>query len=260
SFAAVISYMNAKGVPIPLKEENEFRLDPDDIEAKITPQTRLIIVNSPMNPTGSMMTKEELARVAELAEEHEIYVLGDEIYSKMTYDRDFFSVSMRDQAKNHSVIIDGFSKAYSMTGWRLGYMIGPENLIDRSGLLLALTVSCVSSFSQKAGVAALKEPQTELNRMMAIFRKRRDRIVMGLNEVPGFNCKTPEGAFYAFPNIQQTGMTSRELANQLLMEIAIACIPGTLFGPNGEGYLRFSYATSIKVIDKAIERMKAMFS
>lgn len=260
TFAAVISYMQAKGVPIPVKEENKFRLDPKDIEAKINPQTRAIIINSPMNPTGSMMTKEELSRIAELAEEHDIYILGDEIYSKMIYDQEFFSVSMRDKAKIRSVILDGFSKAYSMTGWRLGYMVGPEALIERSSLLIASTVSCVSSFSQKAGVAALKGSQDDLNQMMKIFRQRRDRIVSGLNQIPGFSCQTPEGAFYVFPNIQQTGMTSKQLANHLLTETGIACIPGSLFGPTGEGYLRFSYATSMKVIEKAIERMKEIFS
>ncbi len=259
TYSAVINYLNAKKVAIPLQEANEFRLNPEDIENNISEKTRVLIINSPMNPTGSMMTKKELSRVAELSEQHNLYVLTDEIYSKMTYDREFFSPSVYDEAKERTIILDGFSKAYSMTGWRLGYIIGPEPLIDKMSLLISTTVSCVCSFNQKAGVAALKGPQDDLKSNMRAFRNRRNRIIKGLNEIPNFSCFTPQGAFYAFPNIIKTGMSSNELADHLLYNAGVACLPGTIFGNHGEGYLRFSYATSVEVIDEAIENIKNSF-
>ena len=260
TYGAVLNYLGCKQKPIRLKEENEFRLDPEDIEANLTKNTKLVIINSPMNPTGSVMTPEEIDEVAELSEKHNFYLLTDEIYSKMTYDQVFHTPSARDKAKERTVILDGFSKAYNMTGWRLGYAIGPEKIIDRMGLLISTTVSCVSSFVQKGGVAAINGPQTELKRNMEAFRKRRDAIVKGLNEVPGFSCLTPQGAFYAFPNITRTGKTSKELADFLLTEAGVACLPGTIFGKHGEGYLRFSYATSVETINKAIDQIKEALS
>jgi aspartate/methionine/tyrosine aminotransferase len=259
TYSAVINYLNARKVAIPLQETNEFQLNPDDIENNISVNAKVIIINSPMNPTGSVMTKKELSRVAELAEQHNLYILTDEIYSKMTYDRDFFSPSVYDEAKERTIILDGFSKAYSMTGWRLGYIIGPETLIDKMSLLISTTVSCVCSFSQKAGVAALKGPQDDLRSNMKAFRKRRDAIIKGLNEIPNFSCFTPQGAFYAFSNIKKTGMSSKELADHLLYNAGVACLPGTIFGNYGEGYLRFSYATSVEVINEAIENIRNSF-
>jgi len=202
------------------------------------------------------MTHDEVKRVAELAKEHDIFLLTDEIYSKMTYDQSFYSPSEYDESKERTVILDGFSKAYCMTGWRLGYAIGPEEIIDRMGLLIATTVSCVASFSQKAGVAALTGSQEDLRNNMKAFRERRDAIVRGLNTIPGFSCLTPQGAFYVFPNIKKIGMSSKELADFLLEEAGVACLPGTIFGKNGEGYLRFSYATDVKTIESAIKRIK----
>ena len=261
TYRAVVHYLNAGNVSLPLKEENEFRLNPSDVEANISSKTRVIVLNSPQNPTGSVMKKEEILQIAELAEENKIYILSDEIYSKMTYDEKFYSCSKRDECKERTVIIDGFSKAYSMTGWRLGYVIGPERIIDRMCLLISMTVSCVNAFIQKAGVAALKmkEPQEELKKNMKAFRKRRDAIVEGLNEIPGFFCLKPQGAFYVFPNIKGTGKTSKELADKLLEENGVACLPGTIFGDAGEGYLRFSYATSVDIINEAIENIKESF-
>jgi aspartate/methionine/tyrosine aminotransferase len=259
TYSAVINYLNARKVAIPLQETNEFQLNPDDIENNISVNAKVIIINSPMNPTGSVMTKKELSRVAELAEQHNLYILTDEIYSKMTYDRDFFSPSVYDEAKERTIILDGFSKAYSMTGWRLGYIIGPETLIEKMSLLISTTVSCVCSFSQKAGVAALKGPQDDLRSNMKAFRKRRDAIIKGLNEIPNFSCFTPQGAFYAFSNIKKTGMSSKELADHLLYNAGVACLPGTIFGNYGEGYLRFSYATSVEVINEAIENIRNSF-
>jgi aspartate/methionine/tyrosine aminotransferase len=256
TYGAVLNYLGCKQKPIPLKEENKFRLDPADIEENITDKTKLILINSPMNPTGSVMKKGEIEYVAELAEKHNLTVLTDEIYSKMVYDQTFHSPAYLDAAKKRTIILDGFAKAYSMTGWRLGYAVGPENVIDRMGLLISTTVSCVSSFTQKAGVEALVGPQTDLHNNMIAFRKRRDAIVKGLNEIPGFSCLTPQGAFYAFPNIIGTGMRSKQIADYLLTEAGVACLPGTIFGQNGEGYLRFSYATDVQTINKAIDLIK----
>ncbi|UCG04035.1 MAG: pyridoxal phosphate-dependent aminotransferase [Candidatus Heimdallarchaeota archaeon] len=261
TYRAVVHYLNTGNISLPLKEENEFRLNPADVEEKISPKTKVIVLNSPQNPTGSVMKKEEIIRIAELAEENNVYLLSDEIYSKMTYDETFYSCSEHDECKERTVILDGFSKAYSMTGWRLGYVIGPERIIDRMGLLISMTVSCVNAFIQKAGAAALtmKEPQEELKRNMKAFRKRRDAIVDGLNSISGFSCLRPQGAFYVFPNIKDTGKTSKELADKLLEENGVACLPGTVFGDVGEGYLRFSYATSVDNINEAIESIKDSF-
>ncbi|MHA2225304.1 MAG: pyridoxal phosphate-dependent aminotransferase [Candidatus Hodarchaeales archaeon] len=259
TYGAVVNYLNAGNVPIFCKEENKFRLSPDDIKTNLNSKTRAIILNSPQNPTGSVMTKAELIKIAEFAEENQIYILADEIYSKMTYDENFFSCSYRDECKERTIILDGFSKAYSMTGWRLGYTIGPEPIIERMSLLISMTISCTNSFIQKGGIAALKGPQDELNANMTAFRARRDAIVRGLNEIPNFSCLIPQGAFYAFPNIKKTGMTSKELADHLLYNAGVACLPGTIFGKAGEGYLRFSYATSIETINEAIRKIKESF-
>ncbi|MFX1515510.1 MAG: pyridoxal phosphate-dependent aminotransferase [Promethearchaeota archaeon] len=261
TYRAVVHYLNTGNISLPLKEENEFRLNPTDVQENISPKTRVIILNSPQNPTGSVMKKEEILQIGEFAEENNIYILSDEIYSKMTYDEKFYSCSTLDECKERTVILDGFSKAYSMTGWRLGYVIGPERIIERMGLLISMTVSCVNAFIQKAGVAALtlREPQEELKSNMKSFRKRRDAIVDGLNSISGFSCLKPQGAFYVFPNIKSTGKTSKELADTLLEENGVACLPGTVFGDAGEGYLRFSYATSIDIINEAIENMRESF-
>ena len=256
TYSAVLNYLGCKQRPIPLKEENQFRLDPADIEANITDKTKLILINSPMNPTGSVMKRSEIEYVAELAEKYNLIVLTDEIYSKMTYDQPFHSPAIKDKAKKRTIILDGFAKAYSMTGWRLGYAIGPETIIDHMGLLISTTISCVPPFTQKAGIEALVGPQTDLYNNMKAFRERRDAIVKGLNEIPGFSCLTPQGAFYAFPNITGTGMRSKQIADFLLTEAGVACLPGTIFGQNGEGYLRFSYATDVQTINKAIDQIK----
>ncbi|MFX1254445.1 MAG: pyridoxal phosphate-dependent aminotransferase [Promethearchaeota archaeon] len=259
AYGSVTKYLNARDVPISLKEEDEFRLNPEAIRENITSKTKLIILNSPQNPTGSVMTKEELEEVALLAEEHEVYVLADEIYSKMTYDTVFHSATIRDEAKDRTILLDGFSKSHSMTGWRLGYIVGPERLIEKMGLLMINAISCTASFVQKAGVTALKGSQDALETMIHAFRERRDAIVKGLNEISGFSCQTPQGAFYTFPNIKKTGMTSNEMADYLLYKAGVACLPGNDFGSNGEGYLRFSYATSVNTIKKAIQHIKDSF-
>lgn len=259
TYGSVVQYLNAGDVPVSLKEENEFRLSPDDIRDKITDKTKLVILNSPQNPTGSVMTGKEIAEVAEIVEEHDVFLLSDEIYSKMLYDETFHSPTVRDECKERTIILDGFSKSYAMTGWRLGYVVGPEALIEKMGILMINALSCTTSFVQKAGIQALNGPQDDLHAMMKAFRTRRDAIVKGLNEVLGFSCLTPEGAFYAFPSIKGTGKTSQEIADHLLYKAGVACLPGSCFGPSGEGYLRFSYATSVEVIEQAIQKIKDSF-
>ncbi len=255
TYGSLVKYLKAADGAIPVREANEFRLDPADIRKKISAKTKLIILNSPQNPTGSVMTKEELLETAELARKHGVYILSDEIYSKMLYDTAFYSPASLDEARESVIILDGFSKSYSMTGWRLGYLVGPAALIRKMETLMINALSCTTSFVQRAGIAALEGGQEDLREMMAAFRARRDAIVKGLNGVPGFSCLAPKGAFYAFPNIKKTGKTSREMADHLLYKAGVCCLPGSAFGPSGEGYLRFSYATSLETIDEAINRI-----
>jgi len=259
TYGSVTSFLGAKSILVPLLEENEFRMNPDDIKERITEKTKLIIVNSPQNPTGSVMTKSELEDIAGLAEEHDLYVVSDEIYSKMTYDTKHYTPTGRDEAKERTVLLDGFSKYYAMTGWRLGYMVVPCKMADRLQNFLVSAVSCTAAFTQWAGVEALTGDQSFIPEMMARFKEKRDRIVKGLNSIPGFTCLSPKGAFYAFPNITGTDMTSQECADHLLYKAGVAVLPGTAFGPYGEGYLRFSYATILENIDAAIKRIRESF-
>jgi len=259
TYGSVSSFLGAKGVLIPLLEANEFRMSPDDIRDRITDRTKLIVVNSPQNPTGSVMTKSELDDIAEIAEEHDIFVASDEIYSKMTYDTKQYTLTARDEAKERTVLLDGFSKYYAMTGWRLGYMVVPYRMAESLQNFLVSAISCTAACTQWAGVEALTGDQSFIPAMMARFKEKRDRIVKGLNYIPGFSCLSPKGAFYAFPNIRETGMSSQECADHLLYKAGVATLPGISFGPYGEGYLRFSYATSLENIDAAIARIKESF-
>jgi aspartate aminotransferase len=256
TYRSLCHYIDAKPIPIRLKEENDFRLDPEDIAARINERTKLIILNSPQNPTGSVMTKDEIEAISELAEANDCYILSDEIYSKILYDTEFHSVTTADQAKLRSILLDGFSKAYAMTGWRLGYIVGPEPLIEKLVTLTVNAFSCTPEFVQRAGIAALTGSQEGLSEMTQTFQNRRDAIVKGLNAVPGFSCKIPLGAFYAWPNITETGLSSLNVATHLLHEAGVACLPGTAFGPRGEGYLRFSYASSLETISEAMDCIK----
>ncbi len=246
-------YLNASHVLIPVKEENKFRLDPNDIAKRITKKTKLIIINSPQNPTGAVTRKKELEKIGQIAIDNDLYVLTDEIYSKMLYDESHFSCSVIDKAKQRTLLLDGMAKAYAMTGWRLGYIVAPPKIADKIHQLIVTSFSCVPPFIQKAGIAALKGDQSSIKENMALFRKRRDAIVQGLNSIPNISCVTPQGAFYAFPNIKKTGLSSIELADRLLNEAGVACLPGPAFGKYGEGFLRFSYATSIEIINQAID-------
>jgi aspartate/methionine/tyrosine aminotransferase len=259
TYGSVTSYLNAKQIMVPLLEENEFRMNPDDIKKRITSKTKLIIVNSPQNPTGSVMTKSEMDEIAEIAEDNDVFVISDEVYSKMTYDTKHYTPTLRDQAHERTILLDGFSKYYAMTGWRLGYIIAPVKIAERLQDFLVSAISCTSSFTQYAGVEALTGDQSFINMMMNRFKEKRDKIIKGLNSIKGFHCKKPKGAFYTFPNIKDTGMTSQNCADHLLYNAGVAVLPGTAFGPYGEGYLRFSYASSLKNIDLAIEKIKKIF-
>ena len=255
TYSSLVDYTSAGDVPLKLLEKNEFRMSPDDINEKITKKTKLIILNSPHNPTGSMLKKNEIKAIYEIAEDNDVYLLSDEVYSQMTYEQKHYSVAEYDNASERSVLIDGFSKSFAMTGWRLGYAIGHEELIKKLTVFLINSVSCTNAFVQKAGIKALKDFDS-VKKMVEKFRERRNVIVKGLNEINGFRCIMPMGAFYTFPNITGTRKKSNELADYLLKKSGIAVLPGTAFGPGGEGYLRFSYASSIENIKEAVEKMK----
>lgn len=259
SYFSIIDFLGVKPISIPLHEENKFRLDPEDVEKVITPKTRMIIINSPSNPTGAMMTPDEIKRIYEIAEKHDVYLLSDEIYARMVYDdayTKFSSPSVFDYCKERTIIVNGFSKSYAMTGWRLGVATGPVPLIEKMGLLLETTSSCVSPFIQRAGIEALASSQKKINDMVLEYRKRRDLMVKGLNELPGISCVKPDGAFYVFPNIKKTGMTSNGFTDFILKEAGVAVTPGNVFGENGEGYVRLCYVNSMSNIEKALEKIR----
>ncbi|MFA4915044.1 MAG: pyridoxal phosphate-dependent aminotransferase [Syntrophales bacterium] len=258
SYNSIIKFVGAKPVKIPLYEENEFRLNPEDVENAITDKTRMIIINSPSNPTGSVMTEEEIRRIYEIAEKYDVYLMSDEVYTRMIYkdsDTKFSSPSKYDRCKERTLVVHAFSKSYAMTGWRLGAVTGPAEIISKMGLLLETTSSCVSPFIQRAGIEALTGSQEPINRMVEEFRERRDIIVKELNKLPGIKCLKPKGAFYVFPNIKGTGLTSQEFADLMLEKAGVALCPGHYFGENGEGYVRLCYANSILNIKAGIQKM-----
>lgn len=256
-YESVINFLGAKPVPLPLKEEKEFRFDVADLEARITPKTRMVIINTPQNPTGGILTREDLAQIAELAIKHNLIVLSDEIYSQVTYgDFKHTSITEFDGMQERTIILDGFSKTFAMTGWRLGYGLFPKEMAKVVAKLQTNCTSCTSSFSQMAGVEALDDrtlPHVDM--FLKEFERRRDAIVEGLNQIPGFRCHKPHGAFYVFPNIEGTGMTSQQAADFLLNTAGVACLSGTAFGAHGEGFIRFSYANSIENINEALNRI-----
>jgi aspartate/methionine/tyrosine aminotransferase len=250
-----IKMCGAVPVRVPLKEENEFRMSPDDIEAAITDKTRLIIINSPQNPTGSVLTTDEVKRIYEIAKKHDIYVYSDEIYARMNYEPiGFASPSIYDHCKEHVILSNGFSKAFAMTGWRLGTLIGPAKVIERMAALLQTTSSCVSTFVQRAGIEAIRGSQEAVTNMMAEYQARRDLLVDGLNRVKGVTCLKPGGAFYVFPNITGTGLSSDQVVEKL-MSAGVVTLPGHCFGQHGEGYIRLCYATSRENIQQGLNRI-----
>ena len=254
-YRSMIDFVGARAVPIPLREERAFGLDVDELAGLITPRTRLLILNSPANPTGGVLTRDEIAAIAELAVRHDLVVLADEIYAEILYEGEHVSIATMPGMAERTVLLDGFSKTYAMTGWRLGYGAMPLPLAEQIAKLMVNSVSCTSSAVQRAGIAALTGPQDEARAMVAAFRRRRDLIVDGLNAIPGVSCLRPAGAFYVFPNITGTGMTSKAFADTLLEEHGVAALAGTAFGDQGEGYLRLSYANSEENLAKALGRI-----
>ena len=257
TYYSTIKMCNTIPVPIELKESNSFRMNPEDIEKKITDKTRLIIINSPQNPTGSVMTKDELKKTYDIAKKYDLYLYSDEIYARMMYDNtEFHSPSIYDKCNERTIISNGFSKAFAMTGWRLGALIGPETIIERMAALLETTSSCVPPFIQKAGIEAIKGDQTPAKKMYNEFKQRRDILVDGLNSIRGISCVKPSGAFYVFANIKDTNMSSEEFADYILEDASVAILPGTDFGKFGEGYVRLCYATNQTNILEALKRIK----
>jgi len=258
SYYSIMEFLGVIPVKVPILEKNGFRLNAQDVEKAITDKTRMIIINSPSNPTGSVMKEEEIREIYKVAEKKDIWLLSDEVYRRITYYDDntgFFSPSVIDKCKERTIIVNGFSKSYAMTGWRLGVVIAPEELVKKMNLLLETTSSCVSPFIQRAGIEALSGDQEAVNKMVKEYKHRRDIIVEGLNSLPGISCLKPSGAFYVFPNINKTGMTSKEFADFMLVEAGVAVAPGSIFGEHGEGYVRMAYANSIENINEAIIKM-----
>lgn len=260
-YESVIDFINAKSVPLILREEKGFRFDIEDLRKAITKKTRMLIINSPHNPTGGILTEEDLRQIAELSVKHDLVVLSDEIYGRTVYDGfKHVTIAKFPGMPERTIILDGFSKTYAMTGWRLGYGVMPKHLAEIVAKLQINCTSCTSSFSQIAGVEALAGPQEDVDKMVEEFHRRRNAIVEGLNRIKGFRCHKPLGAFYVFPNITGTGKDSRMLADYLLNEAGVACLSGTAFGKYGEGYLRFSYANSLENIDEALRRIEKAVS
>lgn len=257
TYLSVFNFCGVKPVFVPLLEKNDFRLNPSDLEARITDKTRMIIINSPHNPTGAIMLPDELQRVYEIAQKNRIYLYLDEIYSRLNYGEiPFYSPSILDKCREYTIIANGFSKAFAMTGWRLGVGIGPKNVMAKMGLLLQTTSSCVSSFIQKAGIEAITGTQDSVKKMVATYKKRRDLLVSGLNNIKGISCINPGGAFYVFPNIKSTGLNSSDFAVRLLEEAGVGVCSGSDFGSCGENYIRLCYATSEQDIIEGIRRIK----
>jgi aspartate/methionine/tyrosine aminotransferase len=252
-YESMIDYAGAKAVPLPLRQENEFRVNVDELASLITPKTKVIVINSPQNPTGSMLTTNDLKAIGKLAADRGIWILTDEIYSRITYGAEHDTV-LKYGDPSRIVVLDGFSKTYAMTGWRLGYSISSKEFAPVLARLQTNATSCTAAMTQMAGVEALNGPQDSVDRMVAEFRKRRDVIVAGFNALKGVRCLAPHGAFYAFPDVRGTGFSSKDLEHRLLAEAGVACLSGTAFGKYGDGFLRFSYANSIENINEALSR------
>ena len=254
-YESMINYVGAKAVPIRLCEELDFRLDVDELASLINDRTKLIILNSPQNPTGGVLTKDDIAAIARAIGDRNIMVLSDEIYSRLIFEGEHHSIMSVDGMKERTILLDGFSKTYAMTGWRMGYGVMRADLAAHISRLMTNSNSCTASFTQIAGIEALRGPQDMVDTMRAEFQKRRDVMVAGLNKIKGFSCRLPKGAFYVFPNVTKTGWPSKKLADALLDDAGVAALSGTAFGDFGEGYLRFSVANSIENIREALDRV-----
>ena len=261
SYRADIEIAGGIPVPVPLVETNSFSFDLEALESRISNKTKLLILNSPANPTGGVISRSDLLEIATLAQKHDFWVLSDEIYSRLVYEGDRAeSIYTLEGMSERTIIVDGFSKSYAMTGWRLGYAIMPTTLAEKVSLLLTHAVGCTAGFTQRAGIVAIEQCDDAVSEIVTQYQKRRDDFVHGLNQIEGFNCRVPEGAFYAFPNISETGIPSTDLAERLLNEAGVACLSGNDFGSNGEGYLRFSYAASREQLAKAVDRIESFIS
>lgn len=257
-YESMINFVGGKPVPLWLREENDFNVDIKEFEKLVTDKTKLVILNSPGNPTGRMLSKDVIDAIAEILKSKDVYVLSDEIYTRIIYSGEPYSITKIPGFKDRTIILDGFSKTYAMTGWRAGYGVMNIELAKIISKLMINSNSCNNAIVQKACIEALTGPQDEVDKMVAEFKRRRDIIVAGLNSIKGFSCTIPDGAFYVFPNIKGTGFKSQELADKLLYEAGVATLSGTSFGKFGEGYLRFSYANSVENINLAIEKIKKL--
>jgi aspartate/methionine/tyrosine aminotransferase len=260
TYEAMIRVAGGIPVPIPLREENQFSFDLDIFDSKINSNTRLVILNSPGNPTGGVIPLDDLQHIASQVIKHDAWVISDEIYTRLVYDGVIaHSIAEIDDMQNHTVIVDGFSKTYSMTGWRLGYMIAPVALADRLELLITHATGCTATFTQYAGIEALTGPQDFVEKMVREYRNRRNRMLELVNAIPGIHAQKPQGAFYLFPNIKTTGLSSKEIATRLINETGVAILSGTDFGEGGEGYIRLVYATSMEIIEEGMDRLTSWF-
>jgi len=255
-YESLINFTGAKPVPLKMREEKDFRLDPNELADLITDRTKLIVLNSPHNPTGSVLTQQDVKDIAAAIGDREIMVLSDEIYSRLIFEGQHHSLMSLPGWKDRVIMLDGWSKTYAMTGWRLGFGVMRKDLAAHFGRLMTNVNSCSAAFTQMAGIEAIKGDQSSVDHMRDQFHARRDKFIAGLNQIPGFSCRLPHGAFYAFPNIRKTGWESRKLADALLNEACVACLSGTAFGAFGEGYLRFSIANSMENLDEALNRIE----
>ncbi len=255
-YESMINFVGGKAVPIPLREARDFRLDGNELQSLITDRTRLIILNSPQNPTGGVLTKDDTYDIASAIEGRDIMVMSDEIYGRLVFEGEQFSISAVEGMKDRTIILDGFSKTYAMTGWRMGYGVMRADLATHISRLMTNSNSCTASFTQMAGIEAIRGDQSAAEQMRLEFEKRRNVFVRGINQIKGFSCRPPKGAFYTFPNITQTGWSSRRLADALLDDAGVAALSGTAFGAFGEGHLRFSVANSVENLQMALDRIE----
>jgi aspartate aminotransferase len=255
-YASFTRGLGATAVPFGLVEKNKFQPDLSEIAAKITPRTRLLIFNSPNNPTGTVFSETALAQIAELAKKHDLWIISDEIYARILFSGGYKSIRALPGMAERTVIVDGFSKSFAMTGWRLGYAVAPKRVVDAMDLLVLNTFTCAAEFTQVAAIEALRDSANAVEAMVDEYRKRRDLFVAGLNRIPGFRCLAPDGAFYAWVNIEDTGMSAEEVAKLLLEEAGVAGIAGAAFGPQGKDYLRFSLVSARNLLEEALERMQ----
>ncbi|HEY8239536.1 MAG TPA: pyridoxal phosphate-dependent aminotransferase [Candidatus Limnocylindrales bacterium] len=256
-YESITSFVGGKPVPIPIRMENDFRLDVDELATLITPRTKLLVINSPANPTGGVLTRNDIERIAELALRHDLVVLSDEIYGRILYDgAEHVSIASLDGMAERTILLDGFSKTFAMTGWRLGYAVVPDWLVKTYSQLIINTISGVTAFAQAGAIEALRGPQDDVDAMVVEFLARRDLVVDGLNAIPGIRCHRPQGAFYVFPDISGTGLTGADLSERLLQEAGVCVLPGTAFGGVGTNHIRISYANSRENLTEALARIR----